>query len=196
MEPTLQPSSLSTRLTIAPVGALPGLEKSAKPAARRAPAFDGTGQTVALVEFDSFVTSDVSNYLALLGLEPALIKILSKVDVNGGVSPGTNQDEVLLDIDAIMTMATGCDIVVVYDAPFDGRGSFQALFNQMVYHDKITIISNSWAYCEDQTSLSDVERIDTIFQTAAVGGITIFNGSGDTGSTCLDGAPEYHRRAR
>ena len=170
------------------VGALPGLEKSAKPAAARAPAFDGTGQTVALVEFDSFVTSDVSNYLALLGLEPALINNLSKVDVNGGVSPGTNQDEVLLDIDAILTVAPGASIVV-YDAPFDGRGSFQAVLNQMLDNDKITIISNSWAYCEDQTTLADVQSIDTIFQNAAAANITVFNGAGDSGSTCLDGTP-------
>ena len=53
----------------------------------------------------------------------------------------------------------------------------------------MTVISNSWAYCEDQTSLSDVESIDTIFQSAAAGDITVFNGSGNTGSTCLDGTP-------
>ena len=168
------------------VGALPGLEKSGKPVAARAPAFDGTGQTVALVEFDSFVSTDVSNYLALLGLEPTLINNLSKVDVNGGVAPGTNQDEVLLDIDAVLTVAPGASIVV-YDAPFDGRGSFQAVLNQMLDNNKITIISNSWAYCEDQTTLADVQSIDTIFQNAAASDITVFNGAGDSGSTCLDG---------
>ena len=168
------------------VGALPGLEKSGKPVAARAPAFDGTGQTVALVEFDSFVSTDVSNYLALLGLEPTLINNLSKVDVNGGVAPGTNQDEVLLDIDAVLTVAPGASIVV-YDAPFDGRGSFQAVLNQMLDNNKITIISNSWAYCEDQTTLADVQSIDTIFQNAAAANITVFNGAGDSGSTCLDG---------
>ena len=51
--------------------------------------------------------------------------------------------------------------VVVYDAPFTGAGSFQALFNRMI-DDGVTIISNSWAYCEDQTTLADVESIDSI----------------------------------
>ena len=144
---------------------------------------------MALVEFD-YLQSRVTcqDYLALLGLEPALINNLSKVDVDGGVSPGTNQDEVLLDIDAVMTVAPGASIVV-YDAPFDGRGSFQAVLNQMIDNDKITIISNSWAYCEDQTTLADVQSIDTIFQNAAAANITVFNGAGDSGSTCLDGAP-------
>ena len=35
----------------------------------------------------------------------------------------------------------------------------------------------------------DVDSIDTIFQNAAASNITIFNGSGDGGSTCLDGSP-------
>ncbi len=85
-----------------------------------------------------------------------------------------------------MTIATGAD-VVVYDSPFNGPGSFQALFNQMI-DDEVTVISNSWAYCEDQTTLADVQSIDSIFQSAAAAGITVFNGSGDSGSTCLDGA--------
>src|SRR5207253_976776 len=70
--------------------------------------------------------------------------------------------------------------------PFVGPGSFQALFNKMI-NDGVTIISNSWAYCEDQTSLADVQGIDAIFQNAAMANVSIFNGAGDTGSTCLDG---------
>jgi len=72
---------------------------------------------------------------------------------------------------------------------FSGPGtSFQALFNAAI-NGGATIISNSWAYCEDQTTLADVQSIDSILQTAAVAGISVFNGSGDGGSTCLDGSP-------
>ena len=166
---------------------VPGLDLEADAIPAASAPFSGAGQKIGLLEFDTFQLSDVSDFLHLIGASATQISQLSEVKVNGGATAGPNQSEVLLDIDTVMTIATGAD-VVVYDAPFDGRGSFQALFNQMVT-DKVTVISNSWAYCEDQTSLSDVEGIDTIFQTAAVGGITIFNGSGDTGSTCLDGAP-------
>ena len=79
--------------------------------------------------------------------------------------------------------------VVVYDAPFTGADtSFQTLFNRMV-NDGVTVISNSWAYCEDQTTLADVRSIDAILATAAASGISVFNASGDTGSTCLNGSP-------
>ncbi|MFZ0658421.1 MAG: protease pro-enzyme activation domain-containing protein [Candidatus Binataceae bacterium] len=163
----------------------------AKPQANPAPlpwaGLDGTGQTIGLVEFDNFETSDVSDYLAFTNEPASLINNLTEVNVNGGTSAGPNQDEVLLDIDTTLTMAPGAK-TVVYDAPFNGgSSSFQAVFNQMV-NDKVTIISNSWAYCEDQSSLADAQSIDTIFQNAAAAGISVFNGSGDDGSTCLDGS--------
>jgi hypothetical protein len=149
---------------------------------------DGTGQTIALVEFDSFHPSDVVDYLNYLGFPSTQINNLSAVNVDGGVAtPGANEQEVLLDIDTVMTLASGAK-VVVYDAPFSGAGtSFQAVFNAAITGGA-TVISNSWAYCEDQTTLADVESIDTIFKDAAASGISILNGSGDNGNTCLDGS--------
>jgi hypothetical protein len=148
---------------------------------------DGTGQTIGLLEFDSFHTSDVANFLTLFGLPASLIDNVSQVHVNGGVAPGADEVEVLIDIDAILVAAPGAH-VAVYDAPFRGAGnSFQPVLNRMIT-DGVTIISNSWAYCEDQTSLADVQSIDSILQNASMAGITVVTGAGDTGSTCLDGA--------
>lgn len=148
---------------------------------------DGTGQKVGVVAFDTFQMSDVQDYIDLIGLPSAKINNLSRVPVNGGASLGPNQSEVLLDIANILSIAPGAQIAV-YDAPFTGGGSFQALFNAMI-GDGVTVISNSWAYCEDQTTLADVQSIDSILQTAASLGISVFSGSGDNGSTCLDGSP-------
>lgn len=150
---------------------------------------DGTGQTVGLVAFDTFRVSDVQDYIALMGFPASQINRVSQVHVNGGAgpTPGPDQDEVQLDIAAVMGIAPGAQIVV-YDAPFTGRGSFQAVFNAML-NGGVTIISNSWAYCENDTTQADVEGIDAILQTAAAAGISVFNASGDTGSTCLNGSP-------
>ncbi len=147
----------------------------------------GNGQKVGIVAFDSFLTSDVADYLALRGYPAGQIGKLSQVHVNGGASLGADQSEVLLDIATIMTIATGAS-VVVYDGPFTGAGtSFQSIFNAMI-NGNVTVISNSWAYCEDQTTLADVTSIDTLFKTAAAAGISVFNATGDSGSTCLDGS--------
>ncbi len=148
---------------------------------------DGTGQTIGLVEFDTYQPSDVVDYAALMGLPKTAANNVTAVHVAGGATPGPNQDEVLLDIADVLTAAPGAKIAV-YDSPFTGPGtSFQGIFNAMI-NGGVDIISNSWAYCEDQTTLADVQSIDTILQSAAASGITVLSGAGDHGSTCLDGS--------
>jgi pro-kumamolisin-like protein/Big-like domain-containing protein/outer membrane protein with beta-barrel domain len=149
---------------------------------------DGTGQTIGLVEFDGFNTSDVSDYLTLIGA-PAAISNLSAVPVNGGVaSPGSGEGEVLLDIDTVMSLAPNAK-VVVYDAPFSGQAtSYTQVLNAMI-NGGVTVISNSWASCENQVSQAEAQSIDAVLQAAAAAGIAVFNGTGDTGSTCIDGSP-------
>jgi len=149
---------------------------------------DGSNQTIGLVEFDNFQTYDIVNYLNLTGAPPAEINNLSVVNLGAGANFGAAEDEVVLDIDTVMTFASNAK-VVVYSSGFPGAGSsFQNVFNRMLSDGLVTIISNSWAYCEDQTSLADVQSIDSILQSAAVSGISVFSGSGDSGGTCLDGA--------
>jgi hypothetical protein len=146
----------------------------------------GQGQKIGLVEFDSFNTSDVSDLLAYLGMPAATISQLNVVKMPGSPPIGAGEDEVLLDIGVTLTNAPGA-ATTVYEAPFTGVGSFQSVFNKMI-DDGMTVISNSWAYCEDQTTLADVQSIDSILQSAAAAGISVFSGSGDTGNTCLDGS--------
>ena len=146
----------------------------------------GQGQTVGLVEFDTYQRSDVLNYLTLLG-HPERISQLSDVVLGAGANfVVSGEPEVLLDIDTVLSLAPGAN-VKEYDSAFAGQGSFQTVFNRMIT-DGVDVISNSFAYCEDQTSLADVQSLETVLQTASVAGITVVTGSGDTGSTCLDGS--------
>lgn len=147
---------------------------------------DGTGQKVGLLEFDTFDLNDIRNYLELVK-RPTAIARLSQVHVNGGATRGPEETEVLLDIVAVLNNAPGAD-VVVYDAPFNNiRTSFQTLFNRMI-GDGVTVISNSWVYCEDQASLADAQSLDSVLASAAAAGITVLNATGDFGSTCVNGS--------
>jgi hypothetical protein len=148
---------------------------------------NGTGQVVGLVEFDAFDRSDVAGLLDLFGASSQLGN-LSVVPVNGGVAtPGAGESEVLIDIDTVMMLAPGAK-VAVYESPFDGHAAdYSAVFNAMI-NDGVTVISNSWASCEDQVSQADAQGIDAILKTAAASGVSVFNGTGDTGSTCVDGS--------
>jgi subtilase family serine protease len=153
-----------------------------------APADAGTGQKVGIVAFDSFLASDVADYVALIHDAPSVANQVSLVNINGGAPLGPNQDEVLLDITTILSIVPDATITV-YSAPFAGANqSFQPIFNRML-NDGITVISNSWTYCEDQTTLADVQSIDTILASAAASGVSVLNASGDSGSICLDGRP-------
>ncbi|MGA9342543.1 MAG: protease pro-enzyme activation domain-containing protein [Rhodanobacteraceae bacterium] len=148
---------------------------------------DGSGQTIGLVEFDQYQTSDIADYLDLVGAPADEINHLSEVYVGAGASFGGSESEVVLDIDVAMSLAPNANIVV-YSAGFAAGSSYQQIFNRMI-SDGVTVISNSWAYCEDQTTQADAASIDAILQSAAAAGISVFSGSGDTGSVCLDGSP-------
>jgi kumamolisin len=150
------------------------------------PAAPGTGQKVGIVAFDTYVQSDVQNWLSLVGFAPGQIGKLSEVKISGGAALGADQDEVLLDIAQVMFLSPGAE-VVVYSMPF-GLGSYQTMFNRMLT-DGVDIVSNSWSYCEDQTSLADVNSLDSVLASMAISGVTVLNASGDTGSTCLNGSP-------
>ncbi len=151
----------------------------------------GTGQTIGLLEFDAYHTSDVTDMLSLIssnGGYGGTIANLSVVPVNGGVaSPGSGEGEVLLDINAVMSIAPGAK-VVVYEEPFAGTAAdYSNLFNAMI-NGGVSVISNSWASCEDQMTLAEVTGIDSVLKAAAASGISVFNGTGDQGSSCLDGS--------
>ncbi|MBS0555970.1 MAG: Ig-like domain-containing protein [Proteobacteria bacterium] len=145
----------------------------------------GAGQRVGLLEFDTYLPSDVRDYAALMGPWSGPASNVSEIHVNGGAPLGAGQSEVLLDIADVLTAAPGASIVV-FDAP--QSTSYQTLFNAMLSQG-VTVISNSWAYCEDQTTQADVASIDSILQMAAASGVSVFSGAGDSGSTCLDGSP-------
>ena len=145
----------------------------------------GAGETIGISAFSSVSLTDVANWLAFNGMPPSLPGQVSQISVNGGAPLGPDEGDVLLAIDTILTFAPGAK-VVVYNSPSTGPGTgFQALFNKMI-DDHVTIISNSFGYCEDQSTTADVESIDAILAAAAASGISVFNATGDAGSACSD----------
>ena len=152
------------------------------------PRTPGQWPKIGLLEFDTFNSSDVGDWLSAVGLDSASqLSRLSETPVAGGVgAPGSGEGEVLLDIDTVLagTAPTNAP-VVVYDAP--ANTSFVQMFQTMI-GDGDTVISNSWAQCEDQTPIAEAKAIDSVLASAAASGVSVLNGAGDTGSTCLDGS--------
>jgi hypothetical protein len=146
----------------------------------------GGGQTIALAEFDSYYSTDVLAFLNLIGYPQRMSQLSNQLLGAGPNFTMQGESEVLLDIDTTLSLAPGAT-VIAYEWGFRGQGTFQTMFNAMIGAG-VDVISNSWAYCEDQTTLADVQSLDSVLQSAQVSGITVLTGAGDSGSNCLDGA--------
>ncbi len=168
---------------------LTSLTSSSSPASSNAQDPDTNPQKIGLLEYDTYNTSDVTDWQNYMRVFGGPVARLSEVNVDGGASliPGQPESEVLLDIvTAIMYSDWPGSSYVVYDAPTSA--SFESIFNAMI-SDGDTVISNSWAQCEDETSQSEADAIDSVLAEAAASGISVFNASGDNGGTCIDGSP-------
>jgi kumamolisin len=163
------------------------------------PGLDGSGQTIGLLEFDFFDSTDVENWLNFAGLPSKLINHLSAVAIDGGTSPsGCTQSqahcgttEVLLDIEAAMGIAQGADVVVYDASPSEDFATALNYAGNELINSGGTVLSVSWAECEGDVSQSDATGMDGIISDFQIWGVTVFAATGDTGSTCNDGNGTY-----
>ena len=136
-------------------------------------ALNGAGQTVGLFELDGYYASDITFYEQTNKLP---VQTLVNVAVNGGVStPGSGADEVSLDIEMVVSMATNLSEVLVYEAPNGGNNSIPDLLSQIASDNIAKQISSSWA-------IGDSSTYDTYYQKMAAQGQSFFQASGDDGA--------------
>jgi hypothetical protein len=154
---------------------------------------DGKGQTIGLLEYDSFNQADLETWLTdLLRRAPvgaldanpkAILARVTVVPVEGGSSIRNPEweGEVLLDLEVVIGMAPGATYAV-YEAR-DGVVNFHDIINSMI-NDKVTVISNSWSDCESTLSAADLESLASVFAGGVASGISAFNATGDDGVKC------------
>ena len=130
----------------------------------------GAGQSVGLLEFDGYYTSDITNYEKLAGLPNVM---LTNVPVDGGVTtPGSGNDEVALDIEMVISMAPGVSNIYIYEAP--NPSPWEDLLSQMFDDNSCKQISCSWG------GGSTNPVAEEYFQKMATQGQSFFNASGDS----------------
>jgi len=132
----------------------------------------GTGQNVALVQFDGFYANDITNYEALIGLTnnpPSLVV----VPVDGGVAtPGGGEIEVSLDIEMVLAMAPGVSNIYIYEAP--NPSPWVDLLGQIANDNTASQISCSWGGGGPDPAA------EIIFQQMAAQGQSFYNATGDS----------------
>ncbi len=132
---------------------------------------DGTGQNVALVQFDGFYGDDITNYENTIGLtNPPGVTIMP---VDGGVTNvGDGDVEVTLDIDMVLAMSPGVSNILVYETT--NGAAWVDILSQIADDDLAQQIGCSWGGGGPNPAA------EVIFQQMAAQGQSYFNATGDS----------------
>jgi uncharacterized repeat protein (TIGR01451 family) len=137
----------------------------------------GAGQNVGLLQFDGFYASDIAAYTSQAGLPGIPVTV---VPVDGGVStPGSDNGEVCLDIEMVMSMAPGVAGIYVYEAPNNTTLWVDILNRMATDTDSLgnplcNQLSCSWGGGGVDTASEQV------FKTMGAQGQSFFNATGDS----------------
>jgi subtilase family serine protease len=132
---------------------------------------DGSGQRVGLLELSGYNTSDITAYETQAGLPSVPLQNIFLDGATGAVDSGN--DEVCLDIELTIAMATNLASVVVFEAP-NGAANLNDIFNAMASSNQIHQFSCSWGFGGGPS-----QTTDQIFQQMAAEGQSFFQASGD-----------------
>jgi hypothetical protein len=143
----------------------------------------GAGQTVALVEFEPYSTSDIAAYQACYGTSASV----TLRQVSRGAGSGAGSGESALDIEDVIGLAPGASIQV-YEGPKNATTQqVLATYSAIVNDNTVKVISTSWGICEPDLQSGVADSENTLFQEAATQGQSMFAASGDSGSEDCDG---------
>jgi len=139
----------------------------------------GTGQTVALFQFDGFYAADITAYETLFSLPNVPIQIQTENGVSSTPSSNaTNVSEVSLDIEMAIAMAPGLDSVVVYEGS-QANSILAAIAAPPTGVPLSNQVSTSWDYSIDDNTRQTLEEF-------AVQGQSFSDASGDNGAFASD----------
>jgi hypothetical protein len=135
---------------------------------------DGSGQAVGLLELDGYYTNDIRLYESSNALPNVT---LTNILVDESSAPaGSNNGEVALDIEMVISMAPGLSKVIVYEAPNPASTlNLIHLLTRMATNNLAKQISSSWLIGDDAS-------FDTIYKQFAMQGQSFFQASGDDGA--------------
>lgn len=153
---------------------------------------NGSGQNLALVEFDGYAKSDITAWEAQFGLPNVPIKNILLDGFNGipcysiyfcnGGAP-----EVTLDIEVLTAFAPGASNIFVYEAPNTLQG-WTDEWAKIASDNTAKTISCSWGSSEQNSPLLTFDT--AIFAQFAAQGQAVFVASGDSGAYTTNNPPD------
>jgi uncharacterized repeat protein (TIGR01451 family) len=135
---------------------------------------DGTGQTVALVQFDGYFASDIAAYEGLTGRPNIPLQNVLIDGFSGAPTFNGGEVEVSLDIEMVISMAPNISKIILYEgSPFNFHPN--DVLNQIAVDNAARQVSSSWGWNGGPNLTTD-----QIFQQMALQGQTYFNATGDS----------------
>lgn len=131
---------------------------------------NGSGQAVALVEFDGYNSSAITQYESQAGLASVPLQNVLIDGYNGAA--GSGNAEVCLDIEMAISMAPKLSKVIVYEAP--NSSPWVDILSRIANDNLAKQISCSWGGGPASASA------DQIFQQMGAQGQSFFNATGDS----------------
>ncbi len=133
----------------------------------------GSGQNVALVQFDGYFASDISEYEQSTGLPAVTLTNILLSGASGLPMTIAGNEECSLDVEMVISMAPGISNLMVYEGnPDDFLPN--VVLNQIAVDDAAPQISSSWSWGGGPSTTSD-----EIFREMIVQGQSYFCASGD-----------------
>ncbi len=135
---------------------------------------NGSSQTVALVEFDGYLASDIAEYNTMAGRTNIPLQNVL-LDGFGGLPTGNGGEvEVSLDIEMLVSMAPALANIVVYEGNPNNFFPDDVL-NKIATDNSARQISCSWGWSGGPSATTD-----HIFQEMALQGQTFYDAVGDS----------------
>ena len=165
-----------------------------------ATAYEGNGQTIALIEMDSGYrkAEDMEPYFAGLGFDmPKLVDVF----VNGAKNKyrgGQDNGEVALDLQVVGAIVPKATLVVYFThAANPSNRDYVDAVSTAVFDGKHrpSVLSTSWGLSESQWTTLEMEAMHAIFKAAAWLGITVCAATGDSGYSDLYGMGDVRDKA-
>jgi len=137
---------------------------------------NGFGQTIALVQFDGYFSSDIVAYENLAGRTNIPLQNVLIDGFSGAPTGNGGEVEVSLDIEMSISMAPALAKVVVYEGDPDPQNFHpNDVLNRIATDNSARQISCSWGWNGGPSATTD-----QIFQQMAIQGQTFFVASGDS----------------
>ena len=171
----LSPSQLQAALTPAQIKKIYGMDTVSE---------DGSGQTLAILDFDGYLESDIQAYINKFNITNAAPRELVLLDGFSGVpTGGSGQGETTLDVEMAYAIAPHLAKILIYEVPNSSASNgISHLLAAVANDNRAQIVSVSLGHAEPQTEAAQFQLQNTLLIQLATQGSTVFIASGDSGA--------------